>query len=49
MTITTSPLKDRRSPTEKQEAALVAAFRRMAPRDRFKLLRAARRPKPIGQ
>lgn len=30
-----------RTTAEKQEAALLAAFRRMAPRERFKILRAA--------
>lgn len=30
-----------RTPAEKQEAALLAAFRRMGPRGRIKLLRAA--------
>ena len=38
----TRPHKDRRTPAEKQEAALLAAFRRMGPRARFKLLRAVR-------
>lgn len=33
-----------RTPAEKQEAALLAAFRRMGQRERFKLLRATRRP-----
>ncbi len=37
-----------RTPAEKQEAALLAAFRRMAPRERFKLLLAASRPR-IGR
>lgn len=38
-----------RTPSEKLEAALLAAFRRMAPRERFKLLRAIRRPRAIGK
>lgn len=44
----TRPWKDRRTLAEKQEAALLAAFCRMAPRERVKLLRAVGRPKPIG-
>lgn len=44
----TRPWKDRRTPAEKQEAALLAAFRRMGPRERFKLLRMVRRPRAIG-
>lgn len=48
MTTITRPLTNRCTPAEKQEAALVAAFRRMGPRERFKLLRAVRRPRPIG-
>jgi hypothetical protein len=47
----TRPYKDRRTPAEKQEAALLAAFRRRGPRERFKLLRAARQlplVRPIG-
>ena len=38
----TRPWKDRRTPAEKQEAALVAAFRRMGPKGKFKLLRQSR-------
>ena len=38
----TRPWKDRRTQSEKQEAALLAAFRRMGPRERFKLLRQTR-------
>ncbi|MDO8787781.1 MAG: hypothetical protein Q7J42_06895 [Sulfuritalea sp.] len=38
----TTSITHRRTPAEKQEAALVAAFRRMLPRDRVKLLRAVR-------
>jgi hypothetical protein len=45
----TSPLTNRRTPAAKQEAALLAAFRRMGQRERFKLLRATRRPKPLGK
>jgi len=42
------PGTDRRTPAEKQEAALVAAFRRMDARARVRLLRVARRQKPLG-
>jgi len=38
------PGTDVRTPAGKQEAALLAAFRRMAPGKRIKLLRAVRRP-----
>jgi hypothetical protein len=48
-TAITRPLSDNRTLAEKQEAALVAAFRRMQPRERFKLLRATRRPRAIGE
>ena len=34
--------KSRRASAERQEAALLAALRRMAPRDRVRLLRAAK-------
>jgi hypothetical protein len=44
----TRPYKDRRTPAEKQEAALLAAFRRMGPRERFRLLRAATMPRRHG-
>lgn len=37
------PGTDRRTPAEKQEAALVAAFRKMDARARVRLLRVARR------
>jgi hypothetical protein len=37
------PPRDLRTTAERQEAALVAAFRRMGQRERMKLLRAARR------
>ncbi len=42
MTTITRPPRDIRTTAEKQEAALLAAFRRMGPRARFKLLRAVR-------
>lgn len=38
----TRPLKDLRTPQERQEAALVAQFRQMSPRARTKLLRQAK-------
>ena len=45
-TTITRPMKDRRTLAEKQEGALLAVFRRMKPRERVKMLRAARRPNP---
>ena len=42
MTEICRPMKDLRSLAEKQEGALLAAFRRMKPRERVKLLRAFR-------
>lgn len=38
--------RDRRTLAEKQEAALLAAFRLLTPRDQVKLLRMARRARP---
>lgn len=38
----TRPWKDLRTPQEKQEAALLAAFRQMEPTERQKLVRRAR-------
>ncbi len=38
----TRPWKDRRTPQEKQEADLLAAFRQLEPGERFKLIRRAR-------
>ena len=38
-----------RTPAEKQEAALLAAFRRMGARVRFKPLRSVRKPRPPGE
>jgi hypothetical protein len=36
------PWKNRRTPQEKQEADLLAAFRQMDPAERFKLVRRAK-------
>lgn len=41
-TYITRTLKDRRTLQEKQEAALVAAFRQLNPADRVRLIRRAR-------
>lgn len=48
-TITRPSSADVRTLAEKQEAALLAAFHRMAPKERIKLLRSVRRPKVIGK
>ena len=41
-TTITRPWQDLRTPQEKQEAALLAAFRNLEPRERHKLIRFAR-------
>lgn len=46
-TITRRPGTDVRTAEQKQEAALLAAFRRLEQRERRKVLKIARRPSPF--